>query len=107
MDTARIVLTTCATKEQARTIAHALLTKRLIACATMLPEAHSLYHWEGKIADESEVVLFLKTTVARVGDLEKQLVALHPYRVAEFLVLTPVQVGEAYGKWLTAEVLGV
>lgn len=100
----RIIITTCATPEQAHTIAHALINKRLIACATLLPQAQSVYRWEGKIAEESETVMLLKSTLERIPQLEKELLALHPYRVPEFIVLCPEQVGTLYSQWLTAEV---
>ena len=104
METARIVLTTCSTKEQAQTIAHSLLGKRLVGCATMLPGAQSLYRWEGKIADEPEVVILLKTTADRIPELEKELHAIHPYREPEFLVIEVEKAGEIYGAWLKGQV---
>lgn len=103
----RFIITACATPEQAHTIAHALINKRLIACATLLPQAQSIYRWEGKIAEESETVILLKSTLERIPQLEKELVALHPYRVPEFVVLCPEHVGAVYSQWLTSEVTAV
>lgn len=100
----RLVLTTCGTKEQAQLIAHALVNKRLIACATLLPNAQSIYRWEGNIVDEAETVLLMKTAAERLGELEKELLALHPYRVPEFIVLEPGHVGASYAQWLLGEV---
>ncbi|MDI5304055.1 divalent cation tolerance protein CutA, partial [Salmonella enterica subsp. enterica serovar Anatum] len=36
----------------------------LAACATLLPGATSLYYWEGKLEQEYEVQMILKTTVS-------------------------------------------
>src|SRR6185437_8992754 len=58
---ALVVLTTVSTAEDAVTLIRALLDRRLIACGTLLPGARSLYRWEGKVADEHEVVVILKT----------------------------------------------
>ena len=100
----RLILTTCGTQEQAQLISHALINKRLIACATLLPQAQSIYRWEGTVVDEVETVLLMKSTADRLPQLEKELLALHPYRVPEFVVLDPAHVGAAYAQWLASEV---
>ena len=56
-----VVLTTVATEEEGLKLVRGLLDQRCIACGTLLPGARSLYRWEGKIADEREVVILLKT----------------------------------------------
>ena len=61
-----VIMTTVASAEEAVTLVRALLERRLIACGTVLPGARSLYRWEGKVADEQEVMVFLKTRSARV-----------------------------------------
>ena len=61
-----VVLTTVASDDEAVTFVRALLDRRLIACGTLLPGARSMYRWQGKIADEREVVVLLKTRSARL-----------------------------------------
>jgi periplasmic divalent cation tolerance protein len=98
-----VVLTTVATQDEAVTLVRALLDRRLIACGTLLPAARSLYRWQGKIADESEVVVMLKTRGARLPLLETAFAELHPYKVPELLAL-PVSAGaEKYLGWIDSE----
>ncbi len=98
-----VVLTTVANVEEADKLVRVLLERRLIACGTILPGARSLYRWEGKIADESEVVLLLKTRAERVDSLEVAFGELHPYQVPELLAL-PVTAGLArYIAWINEE----
>lgn len=98
-----VVLTTVATEEEALTLVRALLDRRLIACGTMLPGARSLYRWEGRIADESEVVVLLKTVDDALPELERAFADVHPYKVPELLAL-PVEVGlTKYLDWITEE----
>ena len=52
-----VVLTTLATSEEAVKFVKALLERRLVACGTILPGTRSLYRWEDKLADETEVVV--------------------------------------------------
>ena len=102
-DAAVVVLTTLASEEEAVALVRALLDRRLVACGTVLPAARSLYRWEGKVADEREVVVLLKTARERLADLERTFEELHPYRVPELLAL-PVEAGlDRYLGWIDAE----
>ena len=98
-----VVLTTVASDEEAVTLIRELLERRLIACGTLFPGARSLYRWQGKVADEREVVVFLKTRSARLDSLRTAFVELHPYKVPEMLAL-PVDAGlEKYLEWINGE----
>lgn len=100
---ALVVLTTVANSEEGVALVRALLERRLIACGTLLPAARSLYRWEGKIADEEELVVLLKTRSARLAALEAAFGELHPYKVPELLAL-PVTSGlEKYLSWINSE----
>jgi periplasmic divalent cation tolerance protein len=98
-----VVLTTVATEDEAVALVRALLDRRLIACGTLLPGGRSLYRWEGKVADEREVVVLLKTRSAALDPLERAFAELHPYKVPELLAL-PVHAGLAkYLEWINLE----
>ena len=58
----------------------ALLDRRLVACGTILPAARSLYRWEDKLADETEVVVVLKTRSGAIHGLERAFKEFHPTR---------------------------
>lgn len=98
-----VVLTTVASDEEAVTFVRALLDRRLIACGTLFPAARSLYRWQGKVADEREVVVLLKTRSARLDSLRTAFSELHPYKVPELLAL-PVEAGlDKYLDWINGE----
>ena len=98
-----VVLTTVANADEGVALVRALLDRRLVACGTLMPGARSLYRWEGKIADESEVVVLLKTRSAAVESLKAAFGELHPYKVPELLAL-PVSTGlDRYVDWINAE----
>jgi periplasmic divalent cation tolerance protein len=98
-----VVFTTVASDEEAVTFVRTLLERRLIACGTLLPAARSLYRWQGKVADEREVVVMLKTRGARLDSLRTAFAELHPYKVPELLAL-PVEAGtEKYLEWINGE----
>lgn len=98
-----VVLTTVASAEEGVTLVRSLLERRLIACGTLMPGARSLYRWKGKIADEQETIVLLKTRAARIEGLRLAFSELHPYKVPELLAL-PVSAGlDKYLEWIEGE----
>ena len=98
-----VVMTTVSSNEEAVALVRALLERRLIACGTIIPGARSLYRWEGKVADEREVIVLLKTRGTRIEALEMAFGELHPYKVPELLAL-PVSAGlHKYLEWIDDE----
>ena len=83
-----VVMTTLASVDDAVKLVQTLLERRLIACGSVLPGARSLYRWQGKIADEQEAVVLLKTRAARLETLQLAFDELHPYKVPELLALS-------------------
>ena len=98
-----VVLTTVASDEEAVTFVRELLDRRLIACGTLFPGSRSLYRWQGKVADEREVVVLLKTRSGRLEALRVAFTELHPYKLPEFLAV-PVEAGlDKYLEWINGE----
>jgi periplasmic divalent cation tolerance protein len=98
-----VVLVTVPTADQAAELARALVEARLAACGNIVPGLRSIYRWEGKVHDEAEALLVLKTTRGRYAALRDRILALHPYEVPEVLAL-PVEAGSArYLAWVGAE----
>jgi len=98
--TFQVVLVTAPDLKVARRLAQAALKARLIACANLIPKLESHYWWHGKIETSAEVLMFMKTTKARLAALEKLIVAKHPYDTPEFLVLPLVAGNGRYLKWI-------
>jgi periplasmic divalent cation tolerance protein len=100
---ALVVLVTAPSAEAAAALARTLVEERLAACGNVVPAIRSIYRWEGKVQDEPEALLVLKTTRARFEALRARALALHPYQVPEVIAL-PVEAGSAsYLAWLAGE----
>jgi periplasmic divalent cation tolerance protein len=97
------VLTTVASTDEAVALVRALLDRRLVACGTLVPGARSLYRWEGKIADEQEVLVLLKTRRSQLEPLRVAFDELHPYKVPELLALRVSAGNERYLAWIERE----
>ena len=100
MTDAVVVLVTAPTAELAAELARAVVEERLAACGNVLPGVRSIYRWEGKVQDEPEVLLVLKTRRDRFAALRDRILALHPYELPEVIAL-PVEAGsDAYLDWI-------
>jgi periplasmic divalent cation tolerance protein len=99
---ARIVMTTVVSAEEATRLGRTLVEERLAACATLLPPIHSIYRWNGQIESSAETLLLLKTASDQLPALESRLHELHSYQTPEFLVLAIEAGSHPYLKWLQA-----
>jgi len=95
-----VALTTLPDLAEAKRLARILVGERLCACVNVVPGLRSVYRWEGRVREDREVLLILKTTPTRFAALKKRLLALHPYDVPELLAWPTTRVAEAYGRWV-------
>ncbi len=95
-----VVLCTVPNEEEASRLGHLLVEKRLAACVNIVPGLRSLYWWEGKVQDDAELLLVIKTRQERFETLRETLVEAHPYSVPEVIAL-PIEAGHApYLDWV-------
>jgi len=99
---ARVVWTTAPDRDTALRLARGLVERRLAACAQVLPGMTSVYRWEGAVQEDGEVLVLLKSTAARLPELEAWLRAQHPYDTPEIVALAPERVEPRYLAWLEA-----
>lgn len=94
-----VVLTTLGAGADAAALARTLVEERLAACINILPPMTSVYRWKGRLEEDHEQQLLIKTTPDRVAALEARLRELHPYELPEFIVLEATA-SAAYGVWV-------
>jgi periplasmic divalent cation tolerance protein len=100
----RLVLTTCGSLEEARTIAHTLVERQLAACVNILPQIESVYRWQEEVETSAECLLIIKTTAEVVDRLRELLSELHSYDLPECVEIV-IEAGSApYLEWIGASV---
>uniref|UniRef100_A0A183CMS5 Protein CutA n=1 Tax=Globodera pallida TaxID=36090 RepID=A0A183CMS5_GLOPA len=102
----KVVYVTVPSMEIGKRIAHALVRSRLAACVNIVPQLTSIYEWKGKVQEDAESMLIIKTGQERLEQLRELVMKLHPYEVPEFVAL-PVEYGsEPYLRWVSDQISG-
>ncbi|HXA68027.1 MAG TPA: divalent-cation tolerance protein CutA [Bryobacteraceae bacterium] len=98
-----VVLTTCASDEEAARIARAVVEKRLAACVSVMPAVRSFYRWKGVIEDDQESLMVIKSSRALFDQLRVEIEKLHSYELPEVIAVPIVDGSEGYLEWLDRE----
>ncbi len=94
------VTITAASREEAETIARAVVEKRLAACVNIVLGVQSIYRWQGKVEEAREWMLLVKTTAATFAALQKLVKEMHSYE-CPCIVASPIVAGDAaYLAWV-------
>ncbi|WMW22558.1 divalent-cation tolerance protein CutA [Methanolobus mangrovi] len=94
-----IVYTTTKDEEEAKRIAHKLVEQKLAACVNMHP-IDSIYMWEGKIEEDREIALSIKTTTCRVEAITECIKRMHSYDLPA-IISWEIDGEEEYLKWIS------
>jgi periplasmic divalent cation tolerance protein len=106
MNEISIVLVTAGSAEEAAMIGRTLIEERLGACANIVPHIRSIYRWRGKIYDEQEFLIIIKTRTSLFEAVQKRVKELHSYEVPEIISL-PIALGlPQYLEWVEEETGG-
>ncbi|TMA58630.1 MAG: divalent-cation tolerance protein CutA [Deltaproteobacteria bacterium] len=95
-----VILVTAGSEAEAETIAKALVEERLAACVNLVSPIRSIYCWEGKVTDDREWLLLIKTRATHFSAVEAKVKTLHSYQIPEVIALPIVAGTEGYLRWL-------
>ncbi|MEW6543139.1 MAG: divalent-cation tolerance protein CutA [Nitrospirota bacterium] len=96
-----IVFVTASSEEEAVTIGRKLVEGELVACANVIPRIRSVFRWEGKVAEEQEALLILKSRMELFDQLEKAVKSLHSYSVPEIIAVPLAKGAGNYLDWIS------
>lgn len=94
------IFCTCPDEDTAARLARALVEQSLAACVNIVPVVRSIYAWEGKVEDQREALMLIKTSADHFFLIEHWMGEHHPYDVPELLAVRNEHVSEEYLKWL-------
>lgn len=100
-----LVITNFPDRASALALAQKLVDERLAACVNVLADCTSVYRWQEKIENASEVPVFIKTLAQHYPRVEQAVKAMHPYELPE-IIAVPISNGlPAYMQWMAGETL--
>ena len=99
------VITTVGNLDEARRMAHALVDRKLAACA-QISEIESFYTWKGAVQNEKEFRVLFKTTGANYDAVERAIKELHSYELPAIHALALERVYEPYAQWIESNCAG-
>lgn len=100
----KLIISTAGSKEEASRIAHALVDEKLAACVNVVGPIDSVYRWQGKVENASEVMLLVKTVADKSKTVMARIRELHSYDLPEAIELDIEGGSPEYLKWIANSV---
>ncbi len=94
-----VVMVSCASEEEAQKIAGLLVEAHLAACVNIMP-VRSIYEWQGKLEDQKEWLMLIKSENSHFDDIKTMVSANHSYEIPEIVALDISMASEKYGDWI-------
>ena len=95
-----VVVTSVGTEEQALDIAHALVRNHRAACVNIVPNVHSIYRWKGRLCDDGEFLLMIKTRASEFDAVKESIQKLNTYELPEVLAYRVDEASPAFSSWI-------
>jgi periplasmic divalent cation tolerance protein len=99
-----VIMVTAASRRECRKIARHLVDKKLAACVNITQPIESVYRWEGKIADEKEYLMLIKSTRELFPEIKLEISGLHSYHTPEIICLPIIEGSRDYLQWISDSV---
>ena len=97
-----VVLVTAASQAEAEAIARSLVEVQLAACVNILP-IQSTYRWQGKLEQQQEWQLLIKTRISLFAEITAHIQAMHSYDIPEIIALPIAAVAVPYLNWMAEQ----
>jgi len=91
--------------KEARAIGKALFSERLVACANIIDNVHSMYWWQGEIQDDGEVIVIAKTKESLVPQLIEKVKSMHSYECPCVVSLPITHGNKGFLDWVANETM--
>ena len=95
-----VILTTAASKREARKIARLLVRDKLAACVNITQPIESIYRWQGKVVTGREFQLIIKSIRKMFPEIRDAILKVHSYDTPEVIALPVIQGSREYLAWL-------
>lgn len=98
-----VIYCTVPNKNEGREIAKALVSNHFVACVNIIDKVESIFSWDGKMTEEKEALMIIKTKKEMFSNVNHVIHKLHSYNVPEVIAIPIVEADEVYLKWIAHE----
>lgn len=102
-----VVVTSVGTEQQAVEISEELVARRLATCINIIPCLRSIYRWKGKVCEDSEFLLIIKTRRALFPKVAEAIRDIHSYELPEILEFAVDNAEANFHRWVAEMATGV
>ncbi len=102
-----VIMTSVGTEQQAVEISEELVARRLATCINIVPCLRSIYRWKGKVCEDSEYLLVIKTRRALFDAVSGAIRELHSYELPEVLEFPVAAAEPNFHSWVVEMATGV
>jgi periplasmic divalent cation tolerance protein len=95
-----VVVTSVGTEEQALDVAHALIRAKRAACVNIIPNIHSIYRWKGRVCDDGEMLLLIKTRATHFEAVRETIHKVNTYELPEVLAYRVDWASTGFSNWI-------
>jgi len=95
-----VVVTSVGTEEQALDVAHAIVRSRRAACVNIVPNIHSVYRWKGRVCDDGEMLLIIKTRASQFEAVRETIQRVNTYELPEVLGYKVDMASPGFKAWI-------
>lgn len=101
-----VCFVTVPSREVGIRIGRLLVNGKAAACVNVIPQVTSIYEWEGKVQEDQELLLMIKTRRQAVEDVIRLVRENHPYTCPEVISMDIAGGHSAYLNWVLSQTSG-
>jgi periplasmic divalent cation tolerance protein len=95
-----VVMTSVGTEQQAVEISEELISRRLATCINIVPCLRSIYRWKGKVCEDTEYLLLIKTPEKLFEQISSAIREYHSYELPEILAVPVTAAETSFHQWV-------
>jgi periplasmic divalent cation tolerance protein len=100
LESINLVMTSVGTEQQAVEISEELIARRLATCVNIVPCLRSIYRWKGKVCEDTEYLLLIKTPVRLFSAVSEAIREFHSYELPEILAFPITGAEDDFHRWI-------
>jgi periplasmic divalent cation tolerance protein len=100
LDEITLVMTSVGTEQQAVEVSEELIARRLATCVNIVPCLRSIYRWKGKVCEDTEYLLLIKTPKRMFDRVSEAIREFHSYELPEILGFPITAAETSFHEWI-------